>query len=263
MHHHLDSYAYRNGLRHIPPEQKLLFAIALLLFTFFAHPLSQGLLWLWLSVWVVGYARIPWRVYAAVLGAIALFWVLSLPSLLVQVAPTSLVTTTTEPLLGRLSVGGWSVFIPQAQVTQALGVGLRTLVASSCLVFILFTTPFPELLGVLERRSVPSFLLDILMLMYRYIFILLDTAVSLQLAQRARGGYQRRSRWLYSLSLLAAQLFRQSLQRYQGTNLALLSRGFTGQFRVWRSPPYAYSQRYAVEAGLGGGLLLLVNRILG
>lgn len=262
MHHHLEVYAYRNGLRHVLPEQKLIFALALLVFTLFAHPLSQGLLWLWLSVWVVGYARIPWRVYAAVLRTIALFWLLSLPGLLIQVTPASL-GETPEPLFGRLTVGEWSVLVPQAQVIQALEVGLRTLVASSCLVFVLFTTPFPALLGVLERWSVPAFVLDILMLMYRYIFILLDTAVGLQLAQRARGGYQRRSRWLLSLSLLLAQLLRQSLQRYHQVHLALVSRGFTGEFRVWRGQQGTYSWRYAVEAGLGGGLLLLVNHLLG
>ncbi len=262
MHHHLDLYAYRNGLSHVHPQQKLLFGLALLLVTLWVQPTIQALLWLWLSVWVVVYARIPWQVYGCLVGSVLLFWVLSVPAMLVQISPTAVVSHQQQPLVGHLALGGWSFFMSQAGLVSTLRVGLRTAAAASCLLFIVLTTPFPLILAVLEDWRVPAFLLDILMLMYRYIFTLLETAVTLQLAQRARGGYQRRSRWLFSLSLLAAQLLWQSLQRYQATNLALLSRGFTGAFRVWRSRPYAYSRRYAVEAGIGGGLLLFFNSLL-
>jgi len=259
MHHHLDVYAYTNGLSHVHPQQKLLFGLALLLLTLEVSPPIQGLLWLWLNVWIVGYARIPWGVYYSLVGSMAVFWLFSLPALLVQVAPTAVATAPGQSLVGHLALGNWSFFVTSAGLMTALAAGLRTITAGTCLLFIVLTTPIPMLLGVLERWHLPSFLLDIVMLMYRYIFILLDTAVSLQLAQRARGGYQRRSRWLFSLSLLAAQLLRQSLQRYQATNLALVSRGFSGQFRVWRSRPCAYSRRYAVEAVMGTSLLLLLN----
>ncbi|URR35966.1 cobalt ECF transporter T component CbiQ [Thermosynechococcus sp. HN-54] len=263
MHHHLDTYTYTNGLRHLHPEQKLIFAIASLLFSFFARPLVQSLLWLWLSLWILGYARIPWRVYFTLLAAVALFWLVSLPGFLVQLIPTETLRASGQPVLSEISLMGWSLFISAEKFDQSLTVGLRTIVASTCLLLILLTTPFPALLAVAERWGMPHFILDILMLMYRYIFTLLETALTLQLAQRARGGYQRRSRWLFSVSLLAAQLLRQSLYRYEQINLALLSRGFQGQFRVLRPQSYAYSQRYGLEIVIGGSALLLLNTIMG
>lgn len=262
MHHHLDTYAYTNGLRHLHPEQKLIFAIASLLLTFFARPLVQSLLWLWLSLWILGYARIPWRVYFSLLATVAVFWLVSLPGLVVQIIPTETLRASGQAVLSDLSLMGWSFFISAEKLHQGLTLGLRTMVASTCLLLILLTTPFPALLAVAERWQVPHFILDILMLMYRYIFTLLETAFTLQLAQRARGGYQRRSRWLFSVSLLAGQLLRQSLYRYEQVNLALLSRGFQGQFRVLRPQSYAYSQRYGLEIVIGGGALILLNAIV-
>ncbi|BAC09992.1 cobalt ECF transporter T component CbiQ [Thermosynechococcus vestitus] len=262
MHHHLDTYAYTNGLRHLHPEQKLIFAIASLLFTFFARPLIQGLLWLWLSLWILGYARIPWRVYCTLLATVAVFWLVSLPGLVVQIIPTEALRASGQGVLSDISLMGWSLFVSAEKLHQGLTVGLRTMVASTCLLLILLTTPFPELLVVAERWGVPTFVLDVLMLMYRYIFTLLETAFTLQLAQRARGGYQQRSRWLFSVGLLAAQLLQQSLHRYQAIQLALVSRGFQGQFRVLRPCTYTYSQRYGLEVLIGGSALLLLNTLM-
>ena len=94
--------------------------------------------------------------------------------------------------------------------------------------------------------------------MYRFIFIFLKTAAELGLAQRARGGYRDRRRWLHSLSLLIGQLVWRSLRRYQQFSLGLAARGFSGEFQVYSGQKAAYSKRYALESLLGcGGLILL------
>lgn len=262
MHHHLDLYAYTNRLRSLDPRQKVLFSLGTLGFAFFAHPLVQGLLWLWLVLWILGYARIPWRVYGLLVGTVIAFWLFSLPALVVQLVPNRVLELWASAPLAQLSFGGWSLVVNSESLKQAFTTGLRTAVCSTALLFLVLTTPFPSLLALAAQWGIPNFVLDVLMLMYRYLFTLLETALTLQLAQRARGGYQRRSRWLFSVSLLATQLFRQSLHRYHQTNLALLSRGFQGQFRVFRLQSYAYSQRYGLEMVVGGSALFLLNRIV-
>ncbi|MFN4280614.1 cobalt ECF transporter T component CbiQ [Thermosynechococcus sp.] len=262
MHHHLDWYAYTNRLRSLHPAQKVLFSFGTLGVAFFAHPLVQGLLWFWLILWILGYARIPWRVYALLLGTVIAFWGLSLPALVVQVVPNPALELAGLTPFAQLSLGGWSLVVTSESLKQALATGLRTAVCSTALLFLVLTTPFPSLLALAARWGVPSFVLEILMLMYRYLFTLWETALTLQLAQRARGGYLRRSRWLFSVSLLAAQLLRQSLYRYQQINLALLSRGFQGQFRILHPPSYVYSQRYGLEILIGGGALIVLNTMV-
>jgi cobalt/nickel transport system permease protein len=98
--------------------------------------------------------------------------------------------------------------------------------------------------------------------MYRFIFLFLDVLTQLQLAQRARGGYRTRQRWMHSAGLLVSQLVVRSLQHYHHFSLALASRGFNGNFQVYSNPSYRYSKRYAIESLVGCvGLVILDFRV--
>ncbi|MCS7292742.1 MAG: cobalt ECF transporter T component CbiQ [Gloeomargarita sp. SKYBB_i_bin120] len=255
MHHHLDSYAYRNGLRYLPPSYKLGFALGLLILALMAQPLTQALLALWLSLWTVGYARIPARVYAAWLGIMLLFWALSLPALVIQVVPTP--PLRPDVLWGTDVFGSWHVFLSRRGLHLGWTTGLRSLACSSCLLFVLLTTPFADLLRVFRRWHVSPLLLDLLLLMYRLIFLLLDEALTMHVAQRARGGYRNWRRGLQSLALLTGQLWLRTLHRYEQLTLGLAARGWQGQWRVELPATYHLPRRYAIEA-VGGGLGLLV-----
>jgi cobalt/nickel transport system permease protein len=163
---------------------------------------------------------------------------------------------------GGLVVGNWCGFISQSGLVQAIEVGMRSLACTSCLLFILFTIPFAELLSILRQCRIPVVLIDLLLLMYRFIFLFLDVLAQLQLAQRARGGYRTRQRWMHSAGLLVSQLVVRSLQHYHHFSLALASRGFNGNFQVYSNSSYRYSKRYAIESLVGCvGLVILDFRV--
>ncbi len=251
MHHHLDAYAYTNHLRALPPQQKLTFALVVLGIGLIAHPMNQGLVFVWLSVWTVGYARIPARVYGSLLMVMLFFLLISIPALVVEVVPADQRFLIQTNAFGGLVMGGWYGFISRTGCFQAIVIGMRSLACTACLLFILLTIPFAELLSVLRQCRVPGVLLDLLLLMYRFIFLFLDVLTQLQLAQRARGGYRTRQRWMYSVGLLVSQLIVRSLQHYHHFSLALISRGFNSDFQVYSNASYRYSKRYAIESLVG------------
>ncbi len=259
MHHHLDAYAYTNRLKHLPPQQKLLFALVTLAIALVAHPVIQGAIFLWLSGWTLGYARIPAKVYGRVLAVIMLFLLTSLPALVLEVVPANQLASVQASAFSGLMMGDWYLFVSNPGLTQTVAVGMRSLACVSCLLFILLTIPFTEILLVLRQCRVPTVLLDLLLLMYRFIFLFLDVATQLQLAQQARGGYRTRRRWLQSAGLLAGQLLVLSLHRYQQFALGLAARGFTGKFQVYSTQTYRFSPRYAWESLLGCISLVFLN----
>ncbi|MBD2315087.1 cobalt ECF transporter T component CbiQ [Desertifilum sp. FACHB-1129] len=261
MHHHLDAYAYTNRLRPLPPQQKLIFALVVLGIASIAHPATQGLILIWLSVWIVGYARIPPKVYGSVLGVMLIFLLTSIPALVLEIVSANQRALVQANSVGGWVVGNWYCFISRSGLVQAAEVGMRSLACIPCLLLILFTIPFAELLGVLRQWRVPGVLVDLLLLMYRFIFLFLDVLTQLQLAQRSRGGYRTRQRWMYSAGLLASQLVVRSLQRYQQFSLGLATRGFNGDFQVYANPSSRYSRRYAIESLVGCvGLVILELR---
>ncbi|VXD21697.1 Cobalt ABC transporter, permease protein CbiQ [Planktothrix serta PCC 8927] len=251
MHHYLDAYAYTNHLKQLPPLQKLLFALTTLAIALLAHPLTQAAIFVWLNLWTIGYARIPIKVYGRVLGVVSIFLLTSLPALLINAIALDEITAIQANSLGGLVIGNWYLFVSYSGLMQAMEIVMRSLACFSCLLFILFTIPFAELLSILRQCRFPPVLLDLLLLMYRFVFLFLDVATQLQLAMAARGGYRTRQRWMQSVALLAGQLVVRSLQRYQQFSLGLTARGFNGQFQVYSTQSYNYSQRYALESLLG------------
>lgn len=259
MHHHLDAYAYTNHLRPLPPQQKLLFALGVLGLALLTRPLTQGVIVIWLSVWTVGYARIPVQVYSRVWATATFFLLISLPALVVDVRAVGNGAAMPGTWIGGVMIGPWLVGISQVGAIQAAEIAMRSLSCLSCLLFILFTTPFAELLGVLRQCRVPPLLLDLLLLMYRFVFLFLDVVDQLQRAQQARGGYRTRQRWMHSVTLLTGQLVVRSLQRYQQFSLGLAARGFNGTLQTAAPSTHTYSPRYALESLLGCLLLVLLN----
>jgi len=259
MHHHLDTYTYQNHLRTLPPQQKLIFALVVMGIALTTHAFTQGLIFIWLSIWTVYYARIPYKVYSSTLTVMVIFFLTSVPALVVEIIPTDLQAMVHVKSLGGIEIGNWFVFISQPGLTQALEMGIRSLACFAGLLFIIFTIPFTDLLSIGRQWRVPTILIELLMLMYRFIFMFLDVLLQLQLAQRARGGYCNRRRWMVSAGLLGSQLMIRTLQRYQQFSIGLTARGFNGDLQVYSNPSASYSQRYAIESFIGCMGLVLLN----
>lgn len=257
--HHLDVYTYKNRLRQVSPQQKLLFAIAILLIALLTHPLSQLLIALWLSVWIVGYARIPIQVYLRVLLLSAAFLLASIPALVVEFIPIEQIAAVQADRITGFALGSWFLFVSRSGLMQAVEIASRSIACTSCLLFVLFTIPFTDLLQVLRQWRVPVLLIELLLLMYRFVFLFLDVVTELQRAQQARGGYRTRRRSLHSVGLLVSQLLVRSLQHYHQFSLAIAARGFNGTFQVHSIQPFTCSNRYAIEALIGCVSLVLLD----
>jgi cobalt/nickel transport system permease protein len=253
---HIDTLAYTNRLCRLPPAQKLGFALTLLLIVYLAPIVVQLLVLGWVSIWVVIYARIPSGVYLRLLWLTAIFWLSSVPALVLNGVGIGDLDRVTLDRLWGWQVGDYYIYISQQGLIQAGELGARTIAASACMYFILLTVPFVALLDIFRRLGCPTLLTELLFLMYRFIFILLDTARELWIAQNARGGYRTRRLWIQSVALLVGQLLRRTLVNYQQISLSLAARGFNGEFQVWHSRSYQPSKRYSWEAGIGCTILV-------
>jgi len=88
------------------------------------------------------------------------------------------------------------------------------------------TTPFSEILTVLKRVKVPSLLITILALAYRYLFVLIDEGERLQRARRSRTFESTKTKTWMSSAALIGQLFVRSTERAERIFAAMISRGW-------------------------------------
>ena len=103
---------------------------------------------------------------------------------------------------------------------------LKSTVSLLTLILLSNTVPFDDLLRFMRRTRVPSIIVTILALMYRYVFVLIDEAERANRARRSRtftGG--RRFTW-YSLALIVGQLFVRSTERAERVFAAMSARGW-------------------------------------
>lgn len=256
MHHQIDSLVHTNQLRSLPPEHKLGFAIALLCLGYLAPAHVQGLMVIWLFIWVVYYAQIPAHVYLKLLSLPVSFLILSLPALVIGVGLVSHFAAFELDVVWGMPLGSIYLYVSEQGLAQARTVFVRAIALTSCLYFILLTIPMFELIRILNRLGCPPLITELMGLMYRFIFILTDTAHELLTAQQSRRGYGTWRTGMRSLSLLVGQLLQRTLYNYRQLAQGLASRGYTGELRVWHRRRYTVNRRYITEA-IAGYLLLL------
>ena len=259
MIHQIDTLSYTNRLRKLSPWHKLIFAFTTLAISLASDPRVQILTVIWMSIWTVIYAKIPAKVYLQLLMFTIVFGLMSLPALIVNgVSIFDIESVKLDSWYG-ITLGNFYVYISHNGTIQAWNILTRSLSSASCVYFMILTIPFTEILGILRYLGVPILITDLLLLMYRFIFILLSTANELWTAQTSRGGYRTAGVGMKSLAILIGQLLQRSLQQYNQFSLGLEARGFVSEFRVWRQCRYRLQLRYIIESIVGCVVLIGLN----
>lgn len=124
----------------------------------------------------------------------------------------------------------------------------RVFGAVMVVLFLTMTTPADRLLGAAAWMKLPKGLVEITMFAYRYVFSLLDDAVTIYNAQRGRLGYVGMRRSAASLGTLAGSVFLRAFSQAEATGAAMAQRGYTGEY----VPDYRGSLRVADAVLLGG-----------
>ena len=102
----------------------------------------------------------------------------------------------------------------------------------SCLYFLILTTPVTDLLAVLRRLHCPWLLLELMLLIYRAIFVLLDIASAIQTAQNCRLGNRTFRSKLSCMGQMLSVLLVRSLKKSSLLYDAMESRLYDGKIQV-------------------------------
>jgi cobalt/nickel transport system permease protein len=143
---------------------------------------------------------------------------------------------------------------------RAVALLVKTYLSALAVLLVVSTTRISVLLQGLEMARVPRFLLMIVQFLYRYLFVISEEAQHMRKAALSRGAglhgtVARRTRFQAAAGALAA-LFARSYGRAEDIHRAMLSRGFTGEFRTLETPQFRLGDvLFFCVAGLGPILL--------
>lgn len=221
----IDRYAYTNSLAKTSPATKLVFAVSALIICVAApSPIVPIITFFANTILLLGYARIPVRFYwKMILYPIA--------TALLSCVIIALFFGYGEPLLNvTFPWFSWTIF--KSGVTMAVTTFLRVAGGISCLYFLVLTTSVTDILITLRRVHVPLILIEMSLLIYRYIFLLLEIASQMNTAQELRLGHSGWKNKIKSMALLAGNLFIRTLEQGERTFTAMSARGYSSEIRT-------------------------------
>ncbi|MDN5347362.1 MAG: cobalt/nickel transport system permease protein [Clostridia bacterium] len=248
----IDQFAYTNRLRSAHPAEKFVFAaLTLAICLIVSRPLISLAVILIMAGSIVLWAGIPLRFYLKLM-------LLPLSFLLVGIMTVAFsISRRPFSFLWAFTIGGFSLGITPTGLELAGNLLLKSLGAVSCLYFLSLTTPVLEILWVLKKVKTPGLFLELMLIVYRFIFVLMETAFKIYISQVSRWGYASFKTSYLSLGWLAANLFTKSYYHSQILFNALSARCYQGELRVLEMP-YTFSRKnFALVALLELALLAL------
>lgn len=146
-------------------------------------------------------------------------------------APMVFVAVGSVPLL--VAVGGDPLvrWAPEG-LGAAVALAGRATAALLCLILFAASTPLADALPRLERLRVPAAVTEVAALIYRLLFLLLETAATVREAQAGRLGFRSWRTTYRCVAGQAAAIFVGAFDRARRLEQGLALRGYTGSLRV-------------------------------
>lgn len=222
----IDKLSYRSKLRYVNASEKLLYAVATLAFCVLSCSMKMAVLVFAVNAALtVGKGGTPFSRYIKLLRIPAAFLIIGTVAIVVNLAR--------EPMNAfAFPAGEWYITGSRAGIRQAAGICLTAMAAVSCLYFLALSTVMTDVLGALRKLRVPPLLIELMLLIYRFIFVLSETASAVRVSQYSRLGNRNLRTGIRSFGAMGSALFILALKRSNALYDAMESRCYDGTIRV-------------------------------
>jgi len=228
-----DIFTYReNALLKTDPRTKLIVSVWAIVLIICSKDILYPLSVFIFSMAFLTFLRIPARV---IVGRMLVPLGIVLVIILLK-----LFMTPGEPLF-TVSFLNITLNSSREGLLSGINIGARVIGSVSLIVLLGVTTPAHEVFRSLLWMKAPRDWVEVAMLMYRYIFVLIDTTINMAMAQKLRLGYSGMFRALRSLGVLSGVVVLRSVDQSVKTSEAMMLRGYNGSFPVSRLPLFTRS----------------------
>lgn len=223
----IDDYAYKNKLSKVNPNVKFAIGMLLLILSLInPYNYISLLIISIMSIIIVGIAKIEFKDYIHFIKTPLVFLIVSIIMILLNFSKDK------ESLLYSINLGSLYIGVSNESIVSSTRLFFRALSCLTCIYFIMLTTPFNQLIFVLKKLHLPDIVLEISMLMYRFIFIFMEEVADIRKSQELRFGYINLKNGYNSFGLLVNMLFKRMMIRYDEMSIALDMKLYDGTFYI-------------------------------
>ncbi len=253
----IDKLCYQSKLRYENAQMKFAFSMITLLFCIINRSIViAGIVLTVNGILTVKKGGIPFSRYIHFMTVPLIFLLLSTVAIIVNIQHVPLD-------LFAIPIGNWYLTGSANACIYAFQLILTALSSVSCLYFLSMTTPMPDILNVLGKLHCPKLIRELMLLIYRFIFVLLNTANAITTSQNSRLGNKNYRTSVRSFGMLGSVLMIRALKRSNALYDAMEARCYDGTIHVLNEtyPPNKKTIRWIIfyESFL---LLLTIGRLL-
>ena len=222
----VDKLCYLSKLRYVNPMEKFVFAMLTLIFCIVSRSIAMGVFVIGVNSWLtIVRGGISAARYRNLMMVPLAFLLLSTAAIIINISR--------QPLEAfAIPIGNWYITGSFAGIVHGAQLIITALASVSCLYFLSFNTTMTDILSVLRKLHVPALMVELMLLIYRYIFVLLDVAYYISTSQNARLGHKDFKTSMKSFAAMVQALFIRAMKRSRNLYDAMESRGYDGEIKV-------------------------------
>lgn len=222
----IDKYAYTNRLTKSNPFIKFGIVVMALLIATITKSNYINLFILALMIFLtIIVAKIPFDKYLKLLFIPSTFLLLSILTILISISKV-------DVYIWRIRLFNNYIGITSGSIEQSILLTTRVYAAISSTFFLGLTTPLNMLIKVFKRLHIPNSIIELIVLIYRFIFMSLQEAYEIHNGQELKFGYANARNSLNSLGLLLRSLFVRMLLSYKDMVSVLECKLYDGEFKT-------------------------------
>ncbi|MEY8339314.1 cobalt ECF transporter T component CbiQ [Lachnospiraceae bacterium 62-35] len=222
----IDRYACSSPLRDCNPCKKAAWSAFFLITVIGIHSFWYSIaITVIMGIAAVGKGNVPWKIYRRLLLTPAAFLILGTTAMIwnISAAPMDFFA---------LRIGMSYLTCSRRGLTEGCRLAASAMGAVSSLYFFALTTPMTDIFYVLQRIRCPDLLIELMLLIHRFIFVLLDTAQELDRAGKSRLGNRNMRTSIRFSANTVSMLFIRAVKRSYALYDAMEARGYDGKIRV-------------------------------
>lgn len=219
----MDRFAQNSSLKDINPTLKLGISVASL---FYCIAINSNLIPL-----IIAIIMTSATIIAAKTPVSYYFSLMKFPIIFIVISFLTLVINFPKEAMGvfNLKLFNFYLCITKEGLFEGMRVTIKAYSAVTCLYFINLTTPIQDIIEVLKKLHVPNIVIELMYLIYRYIFLLMDVQHKMTISAMSRLGYMDRKNSWYTFSHISGNVIVNSFRRSSSSYDAMESRCYDGE----------------------------------
>ncbi|QOV19988.1 cobalt ECF transporter T component CbiQ [Blautia liquoris] len=222
----IDKLCYQSKLRYVNAGVKLAYSITTLILCIISRSALISCIVIGVNTWLcVCRGGVLMRRFLRLMGIPLAFLLLSTIAILVNISRTPLDAYA-------IPIGSYFITGSHAGLHQGISLILTALASVSCLYFLSLNTPMTDILTQLRKLKLPALFIELMLLIYRFIFVLTDVASAITTSQNSRLGNRNFKTSCKSFGSLGSALFIRAMKKSDALYDSMEARCYDGTIHV-------------------------------